>query len=320
MGVILINNYKYFLVLAQELNISRAAQRVFISHQALSAYLKNLENEFGVNFFNRKPTLSLTPAGEVMLESLNKISLIEKNFLHRIADIRSNGNVTITIGLTEGRYRILAPSLLKKVRSLCPNIQLVVISDTSLSLKEKLLNNELDLFLAGSRNIHSSKLQIEPILEEKLYLVISDTMIQHFFPESYPQCKDNFARGVDLRNFKKIPFILNKIGYNSRTILDTHLKNIDAELNVIMEYTQPDIHHLLSSVDIAASFCLSMYINKVKEINLLNNGISQLNIFPVLDLKETNTISIVYLKDSIFSKSTQTLIDLLKNLCVELSL
>ena len=87
-----------------------------------------------------------------------------------------------------------------------------------------------------------------------------------------------------------------------------------------MEYTQPDIHHLLSSVDIAASFCLSMYINKVKEINLLNNGISQLNIFPVLDLKETNTISIIYLKDAIFSKSTQTLIDLLKDLSVELSL
>ena len=37
------NNYEYFITLAEEENISRAAEKLFISHQCLSKYLKNLE-------------------------------------------------------------------------------------------------------------------------------------------------------------------------------------------------------------------------------------------------------------------------------------
>lgn len=315
----MINNYEYFLVLAQELNISRAAERLFISHQALSGYIKNLEKAYNIKFFNTKPKLTLTPAGEIMLESLKKINLIEKNLSNQLSDLTNNDNLIITIGLTEGRYRILTPILFKKYRSVCPKIQLNIIYDTSINLMNKLLNSEIDIFLSGSNIIKSNKIQFKPILKEKLYLVITDTMLEKYFPDSYPQCKDIFLKGVDLRYFQEVPFILNKKGYNSRTIIDNHLKNINAKLNVIMEFTQPDIHHLLSSVDYGASFCLPMYIHKIKEINILNSGVSKINIFPILNLTETNTFSLMYLKDAIFSKSALVLMDLIKDLCIELS-
>lgn len=50
-------------MLAETKNISKAAEKLYVSHQCLSRYLKNLEDECGLMLFQRKPTLELTYAG-----------------------------------------------------------------------------------------------------------------------------------------------------------------------------------------------------------------------------------------------------------------
>ena len=57
-------NLHYFLVTAEEMSITRAAKRLFISQQALSAHISNLEKEYGVQLFDRSPAFSLTYAGK----------------------------------------------------------------------------------------------------------------------------------------------------------------------------------------------------------------------------------------------------------------
>ena len=52
-------NLEYFLAAAEELNITRAAKRLYISQQSLSNHISNLEKEFDVQLFNR--TTPLTP-------------------------------------------------------------------------------------------------------------------------------------------------------------------------------------------------------------------------------------------------------------------
>ena len=69
------NNYHYFIVLAEECNLTRAADRLFITHQNLSKYLANLEAEFGLALFTRKPSLSLTYAGRLLLETFKETEL-----------------------------------------------------------------------------------------------------------------------------------------------------------------------------------------------------------------------------------------------------
>lgn len=54
---------KYFLLVAEELNITRAAERLYISQQSLSNHISNMEKELDVKLFTRSPKLSLTYAG-----------------------------------------------------------------------------------------------------------------------------------------------------------------------------------------------------------------------------------------------------------------
>ena len=86
----MINNYKYFLVLSEELNISNAAKRLFISHQCLSKYLKGLEQRYDVSFFNRKPKFTLTAAGKIMLDTLRQIELSEQNLENQLSDLKED--------------------------------------------------------------------------------------------------------------------------------------------------------------------------------------------------------------------------------------
>ena len=104
------NNYEYFITLAEEENISRAAEKLCISHQCLSKYLKNLEEEYRVTFFDRSPKLMITPAGKAMLETLRQVQFLERNLENSLSDIRNAQKGNIRLGITEGRYSLLIPS------------------------------------------------------------------------------------------------------------------------------------------------------------------------------------------------------------------
>ena len=60
---------KYFLMVAEELNITRAAERLYISQQSLSNHISNMERELDVKLFTRSPKLSLTYAGGLLVET-----------------------------------------------------------------------------------------------------------------------------------------------------------------------------------------------------------------------------------------------------------
>jgi hypothetical protein len=39
---------------------------------------------------------------------------------------------------------------------------------------------------------------------------ISDNMLAKYFPSRYPECIEEFQKGVDLEQFQQVPFIMNR--------------------------------------------------------------------------------------------------------------
>ena len=68
---------KYFIVVAEELNMGRAAQKLFVSHQNISQHIRNLEKQYGTQLIIRKPRLQLTSAGRELAETLNNVQVLE---------------------------------------------------------------------------------------------------------------------------------------------------------------------------------------------------------------------------------------------------
>ena len=66
---------EYFLAVAQEKNFTRAAARMNITQQTLSAHIGALEKELGCRLFDRTKPLRLTYAGETLLRYAGEITL-----------------------------------------------------------------------------------------------------------------------------------------------------------------------------------------------------------------------------------------------------
>ena len=69
-----LRHLRYFIMAAEEANISRAAARLYVSQPAVSRQIRDLESELGVTLFKREPQgLNLTPAGEMALAQAKTI-------------------------------------------------------------------------------------------------------------------------------------------------------------------------------------------------------------------------------------------------------
>lgn len=69
-----LNELRYIVAVAQELNFRRAAEKAYISQPALSLAIQKLEQELAVQIFERgKNSISVTPTGQAIIEQAQRV-------------------------------------------------------------------------------------------------------------------------------------------------------------------------------------------------------------------------------------------------------
>lgn len=115
---------RYFVVVAEELHFTRAAQRLFIAQQSLSKQILELENQLGVTLFQRsRRSVDLTPAGQVLLERVRPLLL---DFDAAVGLTRQRGKAEderLRVGFGMFAALELTSLILAEFRSVCPHVQ-----------------------------------------------------------------------------------------------------------------------------------------------------------------------------------------------------
>ncbi|OUO93439.1 LysR family transcriptional regulator [Cloacibacillus sp. An23] len=303
-------NYRYFIVLAEEGSISGAAKRLYITHQALCRYLANLEEELNVTLFERKPSLRLTDAGRMVYETLKQAGSLEQNLRSRLADYNNDVTGEIRLGTTEGRFRILLPDIIEEYKKTFPLVSLYTQSAKSTWLHKMLAAGELDAAILNYSPGLEKQFDVETILEENLYLVISDSMMKTYFGDKAGEYAEMFKSGADLRLMTGVPFALNLPTFNSSIMISDVLHRLGISLNCIHVSSHPDLHHALSAKNLAASLCLTMYLPSVFRLNKEEK--EHLNIFPILGLNSTNKVVMARVKNRIFTHYGSALLEIIR--------
>lgn len=92
---------RYFLVVAEELNFTRAAERLHLAQQALSASIKRLEDQLGVALFVRNTRrVALTSAGEVLVDGARAVVDAASEALERVNLVAAGRSGRLTIGFS----------------------------------------------------------------------------------------------------------------------------------------------------------------------------------------------------------------------------
>lgn len=114
-----------FVVVAEELNISRAAARLFVTQQALSKQLRDLEDAIGVRLVERTTrSMALTPAGQAFLASVREaLAALDAGVAAALSASRGVSG-TVRLGFVMGGALELTAPILAEFATLCPDVQL----------------------------------------------------------------------------------------------------------------------------------------------------------------------------------------------------
>lgn len=98
-----LRHLRYFIAVAEELNFTRAAERVHIDQTPLSRAVRDLEEELGVQLFIRTPRrLLLTPAGARLLEEARKIFIRVERTKRAVRQTHALYQAPVRIGIADG--------------------------------------------------------------------------------------------------------------------------------------------------------------------------------------------------------------------------
>lgn len=118
---------RYFTALAEELNFTRAAERLHISQPPLSAQIAQLETELGVKLFERNSRkVSLTDAGTAFLRDVRVIQARLKEATQRVQDIHSGLAGRIEIGVSGSHFLGPLPQCISDLAKAYPDIDVVL--------------------------------------------------------------------------------------------------------------------------------------------------------------------------------------------------
>lgn len=175
----------YVLAVAEELNLTRAAKKLYISQPTLTLYLNRLETELGVRLFDRsKVPVRLTEAGSYYIEKMKAISNAEqilKNDIRLIAKPQQ----TLVIGIGQVRGHHWLPKILPRFCTLYPDVNIQVLQSSEQQMAKNLRSGEIDVAF-GVLPASVSDLNSADLMFEHLYFVAHKQF--GLIPESERHC------------------------------------------------------------------------------------------------------------------------------------
>jgi DNA-binding transcriptional LysR family regulator len=170
-----LRHLRYFLAVAEELNFSRAAEKLHIAQPPLSQQIRDLETELGVQLFLRnKRSVELTEAGVVFFKEVPNIFTKINNAI-KSAQRASRGEIgTLAIGFNSSAAHSVLPNLLHQFREYFPDVELILHELTTTQQLEKLEYNQIDLGLLYLP-IDTTNLQVMNIWQEGLLVALPET-------------------------------------------------------------------------------------------------------------------------------------------------
>lgn len=146
-----IRTLSYFAAVAEELNITKAAEKLKMSQPPLSSQIKALEQELNTQLFIRgKRHLRLTESGQLLYRRAKEILNLTDKAASEIISMSRGMTGTVSIGLVEGAAPDIAAGWIAGFMKLYPGVHFRLLDGNSDELVEKLRSGIISLAVITS--------------------------------------------------------------------------------------------------------------------------------------------------------------------------
>ncbi|WML43538.1 LysR family transcriptional regulator [Neobacillus sp. PS3-40] len=165
-----LSEFQLLSVLAQEMNMRKAAERLFVSQPALSQRLQTIEKEWGTKLFIRSQKgVALTPAGEYVIQFVNEVLNKQEKVKETVYSLQSGiaGTLKIAVATIVGQNWL--PQVLKKYIERYPQVKISLITGWSSEILRYLYDDQVHIgIIRGTPDWKGVKIHL---FKDILYLV-----------------------------------------------------------------------------------------------------------------------------------------------------
>ncbi len=169
-----LRHLRYFITVAEEGHITRAAERLGIQQPPLSLQIRQLERELDVQLFRRVPRgVELTPAGQALLDHARGVfEQVERAAAATRRTARGEQG-RLVIGFTSSTpFHPFVPRIIRAFRELTPLVSLALEESGSSELVQGLRNETIDAAFIRSPVADIAGLVVRPLLEESMIVAL----------------------------------------------------------------------------------------------------------------------------------------------------
>lgn len=299
---------KYFLLVAEELNITRAAERLYISQQSLSNHISNMERELDVKLFTRSPKLSLTYAGDLLVETATQILDLHSQYLAKVGDINRHYMGVLRLGISHTCGLALLPEVLPKFQAEFPMVEFSLFEGNSTHLEDELSHGRVDLIICF-QPIMMEGVEVVPLTQEDLILVVPRSFTDQIFGDQAEEMRQQFASGADIDAFQHMPFILIKRGNRTRSIVDQYFSRHFFKPKLILETENTITTLAMAEAGVGITICPELFVKTI-HVTAARSSTDKLDFFPLTDPSTISRLVVGYRRDRYLSHFGERFIEL----------
>jgi DNA-binding transcriptional LysR family regulator len=283
-----------FLHVAKLASFSRAGQKVFRSQSAVSAQIRQLEDEYGDKLLDRSgKTVRLTPAGRVLFAYAERLLSLRDESRLAVADQGATPRGNLMIGANEATCLYVLPDVFAEYCRLYPGVQISIYRNFSYKIIEKLENGSIDVGIV-TLPIKSPSLKVHAIFRDQLMLMVNP---------ANPLAKH---KHVSVEDIAKQPLLIPRTGY-TRHLMDRLFRPYRNQLQVRMEL--PSVGMIKSFV--AAGLGVSLISSHFARDQV---AAGQVTLIPLHDVELWRELGIAYRRDRTHTRPTAAFIATVRQL------
>lgn len=196
-----LKHLRYFVTVAEEGHVTRAAERLGMQQPPLSQRIKAMERALNVQLFRRRPRgVELTDAGRALMDDARTILNRFERALEttRRAGRGEQGRLCLGLAPT-APFHPFVPRTIRAFREAFPLISLTLEEGLSNEVRERFARDQMDVAFVRTSTMHADNLVVRVLLEEPMIVAL---------PKLHPRAQRERDSALDLKSLAGDPFIL----------------------------------------------------------------------------------------------------------------
>ncbi|MED3798494.1 LysR family transcriptional regulator [Lysinibacillus capsici] len=218
-----IKQLHYFIAVSEQMNFSKAAERLHISQPSLSNAIKKLEQEIGSPLLERNTrNLQLTEAGELLFERAKVIVKNMEVLKIEMDEVIVHGTRDITIGVMESIKHWL-PKVIANYKKDYPHMKIHLVDILGSKRVKKSLKSYKTHLIITNQLMDDPELEVQTLYEERLVAVL---------PLHHPLAQKDT---LTISDICEEPFIISTEGFQTRRDILTSFEQAGENINIQFE-------------------------------------------------------------------------------------